>query len=119
VEDPARAIQEFSRVLKPGGQFFFHTFNRSPLSWLVIIKFVEWLIPKTPKHMHVLHLFIKPSELREYAIRAGMQVREMTGLKPVISSIPFRRILSGTVPPEMRFELTKSLALSYMGVAKK
>lgn len=119
VDEPARAIKEFSRVLKPGGQFFFHTFNRSPLSWFVIIKLVEWLIPKTPKNMHVLHLFIKPSELTAYCLGAGLTVSEMTGLKPVISSIPFRRILSGRVPPEMRFELTKSLALSYMGAAKK
>lgn len=119
IEDPARAIKEFSRVLKPGGKFFFHTFNRSPFTWLVAIKFVEWLIPKTPKNMHVLHLFVKPSELKKYAEAAGMQVQEMTGIKPVISSIPFRRILSGIVPPELRFELTKSLALSYLGVAKK
>lgn len=119
VEDPGRAIQEMSRVLKPEGQFFFHTFNRSPLSWFVIIKLVEWLIPKTPKNMHVLHLFIKPDELKNYCFASGMQVKEMTGLKPVLSSIPLSRIFSGRVPPQMRFELTSSLALSYMGVAKK
>lgn len=119
VEDPARAIKEFSRVLKPGGQFFFHTFNRSLLSKLVIIKLVEWLIPKTPKNMHVLHLFIKPQELKQYCLEAQMEVSEMTGIKPVFSSIPLTKIFSGRVPPQMCFELTKSLVLSYMGVAKK
>ena len=119
VEDPARAIKEFSRVLKPNGKFFFHTFNRSPLSWFVIIKLVEWLIPKTPKHMHVLHLFIKPEELKKYSLSAGMHVTEMTGIKPVFRSIPLKKIFKGRVPPEMKFELTKSLALSYLGVAQK
>src|SRR4051812_32132541 len=38
VEDPERAIAEAARVLKPSGMFFFHTFNRNLLSWLVIIK---------------------------------------------------------------------------------
>lgn len=119
VDDPARAIKEFSRVLKPNGKFFFHTFNRSPLSWFVIIKLVEWLIPKTPKHMHVLHLFIKPEELKKYSLAAGMHVTEMTGIKPVFRSIPLKKIFKGRVPPEMKFELTKSLALSYLGVAQK
>lgn len=119
VEDPKRAIQEFSRVLKPGGKFFFHTFNRNPLAWFVIIKLVEWLIPKTPKHMHVIELFIKPSELEEYCGLAHMKVQEMTGIKPVFSSIPLSQIFSGRVPRQMRFQLTKSLQLSYMGMALK
>ncbi len=119
VEDPARAIAEFSRVLKPGGQFFFHTFSRNPLSWFVIIKLVEWLIPKTAKNMHVLKLFIKPKELEAYCSKASMKVEEMTGIKPVFSSIPITKLFSGRVPPQMRFELTRSLALSYMGMAAK
>ncbi|HEX4446697.1 MAG TPA: bifunctional 2-polyprenyl-6-hydroxyphenol methylase/3-demethylubiquinol 3-O-methyltransferase UbiG, partial [Polyangiaceae bacterium] len=47
VEDPARVIAEAARVLAPGGLFFFHTFNRNWLSWLVIIKGVEWFVKNT------------------------------------------------------------------------
>lgn len=119
VDDPARAIKEFSRVLKPQGKFFFHTFNRNILAWLVIIKLVEWLIPKTPKNMHVLRLFIKPSELKGFCHDVGIKTTEFTGIKPVFSSIPPTKIFSGRVPKEMRFELTKSLMLSYMGMGVK
>src|SRR6201999_1216443 len=60
VEEPARVVAECSRVLRPGGLFFFHTFNRSFLAWLVVIKGVEWFVRNTPRDMHVLRLFIPP-----------------------------------------------------------
>jgi 2-polyprenyl-6-hydroxyphenyl methylase/3-demethylubiquinone-9 3-methyltransferase len=119
VEDPARAIKEFARVLRPGGQFFYHTFNRNIIAWFVIIKLVEWLIPKTPKNMHVLRLFIKPKELELYCQLAQMQTIETIGIKPVFSSIPLSQIFSGKVPSSMRFELTSSLMTSFMGVSIK
>ena len=40
VEEPQKIIAEASRVLKPNGLFFFHTFNRNLLSYLLIIKAV-------------------------------------------------------------------------------
>lgn len=119
VEDPARAVKEFSRVLKPGGQFFFHTFNRNLVAWFVIIKLVEWLIPKTPANMHVLKLFIKPRELKAYCLQANLRTREWVGIKPVFSSIPVSKLFSGSVPEGLRFELTRSLLTSFMGVATK
>ncbi|RYZ94531.1 MAG: methyltransferase domain-containing protein, partial [Proteobacteria bacterium] len=119
VEDPARAIAEFARVLKPGGLLFFHTFNRNPLAGLVIIKFVEWLVNNTPKHMHVLRLFITPKEAEAYCEKAGLKVDEWTGIRPRLSTIPLTRIFSGVVPETLSFTLTKSLALSYMGMARK
>lgn len=119
VDRPADVIQEFSRVLKPGGLFIFHTFNRNPLAHLVIIKVVEWLVKNTPPHMHVIELLIKPQELENYCREALMTPKEMIGIKPIFSTIPIRNIFSGIVPKSLKFELTKSLLLSYMGYAIK
>lgn len=119
VDRPDKVIKECARVLRRGGSFFFYTFNRNPLSWLVVIKLVEWLIPKTPKHMHVIDLFIKPEEMRNYCDRSGMHIQEMIGIKPVISSYPLTKIFTGKVPDSLRFELTRNLMMSYMGVARK
>lgn len=119
VEDPQKVIQEFSRVLKPGGIFIFHTFNRNPLAYLVIIKLVEWIVNNTPKNMHILRLFITPKEIKNYCSRSQMQVQEMVGIKPVFSTIPLRNLFTGIVPKTLKFELVSSLLLSYMGYAVK
>ena len=119
VEEPGLAISEISRVLKPGGLFFFHTFNRNWISYFVIIKLVEWCVKNTPKHMHVLSLFIKPKELRKMALSVGLEPKEMIGIKPKLKTLSLKDIFSRTVPENFTFELTPSLTLSYMGLAKK
>ncbi len=119
VEQPREVIQEFSRVLKPNGIFIFHTFNRNPLAYIVIIKAVEWFVRNTPKDMHVLRLFIKPKELKQYCMDAQLVPQKMLGIKVVFSSIPLKNLLTGFVPKDLKFELTKSLLLSYLGFAVK
>ena len=120
VEDPARAIAEASRVLRPGGLFFFHTFNRNPVAGLVIIKFVEWFVKNTPKHMHILRLFIKPSEMESYCNKAQLTVKTMIGTRPNVEKINlFKALATRTVPPDFSFSFTNSLLLAYLGFAEK
>ncbi len=120
VSAPGRVVAEAARVLRPGGLFFFHTFNRNPLAWLIIIKGVEWFVRNTPRHMHVLPLFIKPGELEGMCAEAGLAPRRMLGMRPVVASRAFWKLLATRrVPPDFRFRFTPSLALSYLGYAEK
>ena len=120
VEDPARVVAEAARVLKPGGLFFFHTFNRNPLAWLVVIKGVEWFVKNTPRHMHVLRLFIKPRELERMCLTHQLRFTELRGSAPVVFSWAFwRMLLSRTVPVDFRFQFTPSTALAYTGYAQR
>ncbi len=120
LENPKLAISEMGRVLKPGGLFFFHTFNRNWLSYFVIIKFVEWFIKNTPPNLHILRLFIKPKELASYCDQAGLEVVQMKGLDPVLFSLPFfETVRTGLVHPNFRFKMGKSLLTSYFGYSLK
>lgn len=119
VTSPERAIAEAARVLRPGGLFFFHTFNRNPLAWLIVIKGLEWFVRNTPERMHVLPLFIKPEELKGYCRKAGMDPEEMIGMRPEIGRAFWRMLATRRVPKEFRFRFTPSLAISYIGYARK
>lgn len=119
VDKPQNVIAEFSRVLKPGGLFFFHTFNRNWLAKIMAIKLLEWFVKNTPKNMHVIDLFIRPEEIQQYCKDVSMDVMGMVGVMPKISSIDWNMIKTGVVSRNMEFTLTKSTRVSYLGVARK
>lgn len=120
VENPKAIIQEAARLLKPGGLFFFHTFNRTVLSWLVVIKGVEWCVKNTPSHMHVLRLFIKPEELQKMCEDVGLQVQKMRGLNVKFASKAFwQMVFTRKVPEDLEFVFTDSLLTGYSGFFKK
>lgn len=120
VEKPHLLIAEASRVLKKGGIFFFHTFNRNIFSYFLIIKGVEWCVKNTPKNMHVYPLFIKPSELKNLCAQHHLQTLMTIGLRPKFFSLPFFKMLcTRKVPPNFRFCFSKSLLTGYCGIAQK
>ncbi len=120
VEDPSAVIAESSRVLRPGGTFFFHTFNRNWLAWLVVIKGVEWVVSNTPRNLHVLRLFVKPKELRAICAASGLSVVDLRGVGPRVCSKAFWSMLTtGTVSPDFCFEFKSSTLVGYTGYAER
>jgi len=119
VEAPDAAIAEAARVLRPSGLFFFHTFNRSPLAWLVIIKGVEWFVKNTPRDLHVLRLFLKPREVQASCTHHGLEPRCLRGVRPTLG-VPFwAMLLTRRVPPDFSFVFTRGAPLGYSGFAQK
>jgi 2-polyprenyl-6-hydroxyphenyl methylase/3-demethylubiquinone-9 3-methyltransferase len=120
VETPEAAIHEAARILKPGGLLFFHTFNRNWLSWLVVIRGVEWFVKNTPSRMHVLRLFVKPAELKDMLRKNDLEVVEVFGSSPRVFSKAFWSMLwRREVPDDFEFRRSRSLLLGYTGCAWK
>ena len=119
VEEPERVIAEVARVLRPNGLFFFHTFNRNWLAWLVVIKGVEWFVHNTPRDMHVLRLFLKPDEVTRMCNDRELEVVELLGSRPALG-LPFARMLAtGSVPDDFEFRFSTSTRLAFTGYARK
>jgi len=119
VESPAAVVAEVARVLKPGGVFFFHTFNRNWLSWLVVIKGVEWFVRNTPKDLHVHDLFVTPDEVRAMCAAHGLDLRDVRGSRPRFRWPLWRMLLTGRVGDDFAFTTTASTKLGYTGIARR
>jgi 2-polyprenyl-6-hydroxyphenyl methylase / 3-demethylubiquinone-9 3-methyltransferase len=92
VQNVPQVILEISRVLKPGGTFFYDTFNRTLFSKLVAIDISQvwkrWSF--APHGLHVWEMFIKPAELKKFLALCNLVWQEHTGLMP---NAPFPKLL--------------------------
>ena len=120
IEDRDGVIREAARVLRPGGLFFFHTFNRTPLSWLIAIKGVGWAVKNTPRNLHVYSLFLKPAELAGLCARNHLAIDVIRGVRPRIFTWAFLKLLfTARVSDGFQFEFTRSQRVGYCGRARK
>jgi len=120
VDDPGRVVREAARALKQHGLFFFYTFNRNFMSWLIVIKGVEWFIRNTPPNMHCLQSFIKPAELKRICRENGLEVIECRGFAPKVFSRAFWKMLAtGRIDDRFSFRFTRHTLIGYIGLAIK
>jgi len=119
VEQPDRVVREAARVLRPGGMLFFHTFNKTWLANLIVIKGVEAFVANTPKDLHVLRLFIPPGELQRMCSEHGLDVVDLRGSRPRFRWPLWRMLATGKVGDDFAFTFTRSTALGYTGFARK
>jgi 2-polyprenyl-6-hydroxyphenyl methylase/3-demethylubiquinone-9 3-methyltransferase len=120
VTDPRAVVRECSRVLKPGGRFYFFTFNRTALSYIIGIKALEWFLKNTPSHLHVHQMFIRPEELEQICVSSGLTVELLSGFGPrIFQTGMLDLIFKGRVRSDFEFELKRSKAVSYLGKATR
>jgi 2-polyprenyl-6-hydroxyphenyl methylase/3-demethylubiquinone-9 3-methyltransferase len=80
VPDPASIVKGVCALLKPGGQAFFSTLNRTPLAFMLGIVGAEHIARLLPRGTHRYDRFIRPSELSAWIRAAGLQLRDIMGL---------------------------------------
>lgn len=80
VPDPASVIRACSEMVKPGGDVYFSTINRSPKAWLLAIVGAEYILNLLPRGTHEYDKLIKPSELDGYARAANLEMQSIIGL---------------------------------------
>ncbi|KUJ84456.1 bifunctional 2-polyprenyl-6-hydroxyphenol methylase/3-demethylubiquinol 3-O-methyltransferase UbiG [Microbulbifer flavimaris] len=80
VPDPASVIRACAALVKPGGQLFFSTINRTPKSWLFAVVGAEYVLRLLPKGTHEYSKFIRPSEMGAWIRAAGLETRDITGM---------------------------------------
>jgi 2-polyprenyl-6-hydroxyphenyl methylase/3-demethylubiquinone-9 3-methyltransferase len=107
VPDPASVIEATARLLKPGGQAFYSTLNRTPLAFALGIVGAEHVLRLLPRGTHRYDRFIRPSELSAWLRRAGLEVRDITGLhyNPLTRSV----MLGGNVAVNYLVHASKPL----------
>ncbi|MDX1593723.1 MAG: bifunctional 2-polyprenyl-6-hydroxyphenol methylase/3-demethylubiquinol 3-O-methyltransferase UbiG [Gammaproteobacteria bacterium] len=81
VPEPDSTIRACARLLRPGGWAAFSTINRTPQAWLFAIVGAEYVANMLPRGTHQYARFIKPSEMTRWARVAGLEARDVSGMR--------------------------------------
>ncbi|VFP87527.1 bifunctional 2-polyprenyl-6-hydroxyphenol methylase/3-demethylubiquinol 3-O-methyltransferase UbiG [Candidatus Erwinia haradaeae] len=105
IPDPYSVIHACSQLVKPGGEVFFSTINRTKISWFVAIFCAEYILRLLPRGTHRMMKFIQPSELLDWIDTTKLHSYHMTG----ICYNPLTQF----------FKLTSNVGVNYMVHAHK
>ncbi|MGF7217306.1 2-polyprenyl-6-hydroxyphenyl methylase/3-demethylubiquinone-9 3-methyltransferase [Spirosoma lacussanchae] len=130
VRDVDTVIREISRVLKPGGLFFYDTVNRTWLSWLFLIKIAQdwprWSFMQPDQHRY--DRFITPAELSQTLKQVGIvnqQTRGMVADYNVLKTLYYLRQRTAgrwtfrQLGERMKMREGRDTSLCYMGWGRK
>jgi 2-polyprenyl-6-hydroxyphenyl methylase/3-demethylubiquinone-9 3-methyltransferase len=81
VPEPASTVAACARLVRPGGDVFFSTINRSARAYLTAVIGAEYLLGLLPRGTHDFKRFIRPSELDAWARRSGLSLAGLAGLE--------------------------------------
>ncbi len=94
IPDPASILHACALLVRPGGQVFIATLNRTFAAWLLAIVMAERVLGIVEKGTHAYSKFIRPAKVAEMAKAAGLAVRDVRGFYylPFIRRTGFTRI---------------------------
>jgi len=75
IPNPESVVSACSRLLKPGGEAYFSTIDRSARAFLCVILGAEYVLHLLPIGSHRYQMLIRPSELLHWATRYGFERR--------------------------------------------
>jgi len=80
VPDPASIVAALGALVRPGGDVFVSTLNRTFKAYAFAVVGAEYVLRLLPPGTHTYEKFIRPSELRAWARPAGLGVVDIAGL---------------------------------------
>jgi 2-polyprenyl-6-hydroxyphenyl methylase/3-demethylubiquinone-9 3-methyltransferase len=80
VTDPSVFLTDCAKMVKPGGVMFVSTLNRTAKSFALGIVAAEYVLRLLPPGTHNWKKFMKPSEIAAPMEKAGMSIKDITGL---------------------------------------
>lgn len=105
VPDPAAIIAACAQALRPGGQMFVSTLNRTPAAFALAVVGAEYITGLVPRGTHHYAQFIRPAELAAWVRDAGMELTDVSGL--------YFNPLAGSA------RLGRSVVVNYIATARK
>jgi len=80
VPQPSSVLNACHMLLKPGGHVFLATVNRTWSAYVLVILAAEYLLKIVKQGTHAYHKFVRPAELAQWSLAAGLKVRNLSGV---------------------------------------
>lgn len=80
VPEPEKVVAACAKALKPGGQAFFSTINRTLKAFIMVIFGGEYILRLLPRGTHTYSKLIRPSELKAWNQAAGLKFERLSSL---------------------------------------
>ena len=81
VPEPDSVLRACATLVRPGGDLFFSTINRNPKAWALAVVGAEYVLGLLPRGTHDYTRFLKPSELARGLRAAGLELKEIAGMR--------------------------------------